>query len=87
MTMERRDALKALGTLAAATGMSVSPVTARDAEAVEIVVLRPVRDMSEEDTRRLREAWAAAVNGTSLEHARLVVVTPDVAIEFVRGKR
>lgn len=82
--MERRDALKALSTLAGATGMTVTPVTVKDAEHVALVILKPKGLMSGDGHKHLAEYWTRAVEGTPLQDVRAVVVGEDIDVEFVR---
>jgi hypothetical protein len=82
--MDRRDALKALGSLAAATGISVQPVTASDVERVTMVVLKPNTILSDEEIANLRRSWEQACVGTGLENIKAVVIDGSVDVEFVR---
>jgi hypothetical protein len=83
--MDRRDALKSLGSIAAATGMSVTPITVHETEKVCLVILK-VKDgrMSIESSERLHQAWTAAVGGTPLEGVKAIVFDSAIDAEFVR---
>lgn len=83
--MERRDALKSLAALAGATGMSITPVTAKDAEKVTLVILKQNGFASEESMCRLRDLWKYATEGTDLANVKTVVMDGQVDVEFVRG--
>lgn len=82
--MDRREALKSLAGIVSATGMSVAPVTARDAERCELVVLRVNGHASDNMVARLREYWKHAVDGTALQDVKTVVLDGSVDVEFVR---
>jgi hypothetical protein len=91
--MERRDALKSLAALAGATGLSVTPVTARDAEAdwsvatrghVELILLKVNSAITAEASMRLKAGWERAVDGTALKGVKTVVVDEGIEVEFVR---
>lgn len=82
--MDRRDALKALTTIAASTGFTVAPVTAQEAKDVTLVVIKTQGLISADQAERLADYWKHGVEGTALEGIRTVVVPPDIDIEFVR---
>jgi hypothetical protein len=84
--MDRRDALKSLAALAGATGLTVTPVTTREATEVTLMILRPKGLISQEACARLREGWVLGCVGTALEHVRTIVINDDVQVEFVRGR-
>lgn len=82
--MNRREALASLTALAGATGMSITPVTAKDAEQCVLILLKPKGRMSDEGRRRLRDAWEHATEFTPLGSVRTIVLDTDVDVEFVR---
>lgn len=83
--VERRDALKAIGSLAATVGMSVTPVTVHEAKDLAGVILITDRMLSDDEIDTLRWAWEAAWTGTAMETVRAVVLPPNVRAEFVRA--
>lgn len=85
--MNRRDALKSLSMLAAATGISVTPVTTQDATDVSLVVIRTRKLLSHDQIARLRAAWDLAVTGTELQGRQVMVLNEDISVEFVRAHR
>lgn len=54
------------------------------AERVEMMILRPQHNLSEEEAANLRRAWELACQGTALEGKRAVVLD-GVDVEFVRA--
>lgn len=85
--MNRREALASLTALAGATGMTVTPLTAKDAEAVTLVIFKIDRPISMEQSERFRQWWGQACVGTDLEHVKSVVLSDGIEVEFVRGSR
>ena len=83
--MDRRDAIKALGALASSAGLTVAPLTAREAEKVELIVLRSPGSMSCHAMENLKEAWVRAVAGTALESTRTIVLDDGITIDLIRG--
>jgi hypothetical protein len=84
--MDRRDALKALTLLAGSTGLTVTPVTTREAGGVELVVLKAKGRLSAAMQLHLRDSWTAGVQGTALEQTRAIIVDDALEIEFVRTR-
>lgn len=82
--MDRREALASLASLAGATGMAVTPVTAKDAEQCVLIILKLKGRRSDESMRRLRDAWERATEFTPLGSVRTVVMDDDIDVEFVR---
>lgn len=83
--MDRRDALKALGSVAAGAGLTVTPVTTKDAERVSLIVMKLQGRLSDAMRQNLRSSWRLAVAGTDLEHVKMVVLEDGMDLEFVRG--
>lgn len=84
--MDRREALKSLTALAGATGLTVSPVTTREAEGVALVLLKVNGRCSDETCKRLHADWLAAVEGTALAQTKALVIADGLEVEFVRTK-
>lgn len=84
--MNRREALTSLAALAGAVGITVTPVTTREAEAATLTILRTDRLLSREQSARLKALWEDACIGTDLEHVKTIVVSGDVTVEIVRGR-
>lgn len=84
--MNRREALQALTSVAATTGMSVTPVTTEEAKGVELVIVRVAEPVSQEWFARFTAYWADACKGTALESVRCLLVEKSIEIEFVRTK-
>ena len=82
--MDRREAFKALGTLAAGAGLSVTPVAAHDLDRVELVILKIDRSMTQDGAQRLKDHWQQCVAGTSLAEVKTVILTDGIDVEFVR---
>lgn len=85
--MDRRDALKALGALAAATGMSVTPITTRDAEGVAVLVLKVNTLLSVEQAAYMRASLDAVLEGTPLEGVKVLVLDRETSIEVIKAAR
>jgi hypothetical protein len=83
--MNRRDALKALTSVAGAAGLTVTPVTTQEAQGVELVLLKPASPMSMNQMELLRQVWQDAVQGTALAETKALILD-DVDVEFVRTK-
>lgn len=83
--MDRRDALKSLAALAGSTGMTVTPVNAKDAGDAVLVLLRIDDHVSQQGAEALAKSWRSAVQGTPLEGVRAIVMQKDVDVEIVRG--
>lgn len=84
--MNRRDALKALATMAGATGVTVTPVTSHDASGVEMAILRYDGVLSNDQCARLKAAWELACQGTSLERCKTIVMEQGINVEFVKRR-
>jgi len=82
--MDRRDALKALTSLAASTGLSVTPVTAQDVDRLELVIIRVKGRVTQELAERIRALWKHATEGTVCEGIRTIVIDEQLDVEFVR---
>ena len=86
MSMDRREALKSLTALAGATGASVTPVTTREADGVEVVLLKVKGRCSHDTMERLRETWLQAVADTALAKTKVLVLDDGLEVEFVRTR-
>jgi hypothetical protein len=82
--MDRRDALKALSSIAVASGLTVTPVTTLDVQGVELVLIKCPGLVSQETAARIRALWLEGMKGTALEHIRTVVLTDGLEVDFVR---
>lgn len=82
--MNRREALASLTALAGATGMSVTPVTAKDAEHVVLIIIKHRGWMSDEGAAHIRRTWEQATKGTPLEGVKALIVDDALDVEFVR---
>jgi hypothetical protein len=82
--MNRREALASLTALAGATGMSVTPVTAKDAEQCVLIILKPRGMLSADAAYRLGQAWEHATKDTPLKDVKAIVLEDGVDVEFVR---
>lgn len=85
--MNRREALQSLTTLAATTGLTVTPMTTKEAEAVSLVILKVPGMINEETADRLRMAWKQACEGTDLAGVKALVLCNGVEVELVREGR
>lgn len=83
--MDRRESLKALASLTVATGMTLTPVTTQEVQGVELVLVKCPEAISDGQAKRLTEAWAACVAGTSLSKARVIVLDNGMSVEFFRN--
>jgi hypothetical protein len=81
--IDRRSALKSLGALAAAIGITVQPITARDATDAVLLVLTCRNPLTAHGVERLRETLTAGLKGTPLEHVRIVVLPDDLKLELI----
>lgn len=81
--MDRRDALKSL---VAIPGLTVTPVTVKEADEAALIVLKTPDHMTQEGAARLKTYWDHAVEGTPLQGVRTVVVHGDVDIEVIRKR-
>lgn len=84
--MDRRDALKALSAIAVASGLTVTPVTTLDVQGVELVLIKAKGLISGETAKRISQYWQQGVQGTALEHTRVVVLSDGLEVEFVLTK-
>lgn len=82
--MERRDFMKSIS---AAGVVAVTPIKAHDSTDTEIVLMKSRGSISDATADRLTETWKLAVKGTSLEHAKVVVLCEGLEIELVRKQR
>jgi hypothetical protein len=84
--VNRRDALKALAAVVAATGLTVTPITAEDVRGVELILLKVRGRLSQDSMANIRAVWRDGVRGTALEYTMTIVLASDVDVEFVRSK-
>lgn len=84
--MNRRDALKSMASAFAAAGVTVTPVTEQDASEAVCAVLKANRPLSNQQFALINEAWLKAVQGTTLEKCRLLVLDEGLQLEFVKLK-
>lgn len=82
--MDRREALTTLTALAAGTGLTITPVTTRQADGVQLVVFKSVAHLSDHHVERIRDTWAAVTRGTALEGTKCAVLMPGLEMELVR---
>jgi len=82
--MDRRDAIKSLASMAATTGMSLTPITTKDADQCVMVVLKVNGRPSYEVMARVRDYWEKATEATPLATVKTVVLDSDIDVEFVR---
>jgi hypothetical protein len=68
------------------TGLTVTPVTMRDLQGVELVLLRVTRRLSRREAAQLDRAWRAVVKGTVLERARSLILDQGTTVEFARQR-
>ena len=78
--MTRREALAAL------SGLAIVPVTTRETHGVELVVFKSPRKLSPAQVGHIRDAWAAAVQGTAVAHAKCLILSDGLDVEFVKTK-
>jgi hypothetical protein len=83
--MNRRDAVKALATLASTTGMTVTPVRTRDVQGIVGVLIHVKGKLSAASAKQVGQIWTDAWRGTALEGVRTVVLDDDTEVEFVRA--
>lgn len=84
--MNRREALATLSSLAGATGISVTPLSAREADDAALLVLKYQGYMSQATAERIKLAFEAVLKGTRLEAVPVVVIDGDVDIELITRK-
>jgi hypothetical protein len=84
--MDRRDALKSLAALAGATGISVTPVTTREATDVSLMILRCDHRLSVAERQHLKEAWLQVCEGTDLQGVKTAVLDCGVYVDIVRRR-
>jgi len=84
--MNRREALQSLTALAGATGISVTPVTTREATDITLMIIRCEGPISHDACERLRTSWEAACVGTRLEGVKTLILTDGLNVEFVRSR-
>ena len=82
--MDRRDSIKALGTLLAGAGVTASPVTTHEADQVQLVILRTPIKLSQAQIESLHTQWKRVVEGTALDGVRVAVFEFGLDVEFVR---
>lgn len=82
--MNRRESMKALGLLAASTGMTVTPITAQDASEAVMLVLKVGGHLSQETHQRISEGMRVACEGTALEGVRVVVLTEGMTLDVIK---
>lgn len=80
--MNRREAL---ATLAAVPGLSVTPISVRDASESALVLITVEHPMSAEQADRIHKFWARAVEGTRLQGVKAVVVDSTIAVALVKA--
>ena len=80
--MDRRDALKALGSLPA--GITLQPVTIHDAGQLALIVITFPGPVSQDQAIRLRDYWEVTMAGTPVEGVKVAVVSDGARVEFVR---
>lgn len=81
--MDRREALKALTAMAAGSNLTLTPITTRDADGLQLVVLRVSRN-DLRHTQLLFESWQTAVAGTALADVRVIVIPHGMELELMR---
>ncbi len=77
----RRSFLESVAALGVAT---ITPITVKEATGTEIVLLHSKDRLSSEECAHLRETWMKAVKGTSIEHARPIVMGTGIRVELIR---
>ena len=82
----RREALQSLAALVGATGMTVTPVTTHEAEAVTLTIIHCHGPISMETAERIKAWWTQACEGSALEGTKAVVLADGITVEFVRGR-
>lgn len=82
--MDRRDAFKALGTLVAGAGLTVTPVATKDVDELQMVIFRTDGKLSQEGAAHLIRYWKQACEGTSLDGVKTIVLSDGIDVEFVR---
>jgi hypothetical protein len=82
--MDRRDALKSLAAFAGSAGMTVAPLTVKDAEHVALVVFKSARYIDHATAERIKLVWEEGMKGTPLDGVKALVLGDGLDVEFVR---
>ena len=77
--------MKSLAGIAAATGLSVTPVARKGLERVGLVYLMvDGYQFSDEDVERLHQLWEQVVRGSALEGVEMVALDSSVVVRLVK---
>lgn len=79
--------LRELVRIASATGLTITPVSTRDAEDAVLVLLKVGNGLliSREGVRNLVEGWKSAVRGTPLEGVKTFVLADGIDVEILKA--
>lgn len=84
--MNRREALATLSSIATATGLSVTPVSTRDADDAVLLIVKCKGHISVGTAERLKTTFQELCKGTPLEAVPVVVLDNDIDIELLHRK-
>ena len=85
--MNRREVLKTITGIGAATGMTAPTyISAQDVAGVDVVILKFPGGLTVDQAIRMKEDWEQGIKGTVLEHTRVICFTGDVSVELVRAR-
>lgn len=81
--MDRRDALKSL---AAIPGLTVTPVTVKEADEAVLLVLKCQAPIKHSAAVYIKAHFEDVLKGTRLEGVKVVVLDGDIDLEIVRKR-
>lgn len=84
--MNRREVLKAITGITAAAEIEMRPtyVTAQDVAGVDVLILKCAGSLSADTAAWLKTTWEQGIKGTVLEGVRVVVLSDNLSLEFIR---
>jgi hypothetical protein len=85
--VNRREAIQSLAGLVSATGLTVTPITERQAENIALLVFRTDKKLTIEQSKRIRELLRYTTNDTALEGVKCVVLENGDTLEVVTAPK